>query len=268
VNSFLPSVRRLLVITAAVAAGILGALSLASPTSAHKPLVEGVAVCDSAAGDWAVTWTVKNSENDLVGTVTKVVLTPDGTTITNIAVDAVLPESDDAALLTGVQHVPTTFDSATLTVDVHWNRGRGVDASHKGTVSFEGTCQAVTPKPSAQFASSCEGVVTVTLTNAADATAPAVFTVSGQGGFSQTSTVEAGKSAKVDVPKANAGGVITVTEGANNTPVADGRFVPVANCLPVTGVKTGMYAAGGLVLAGLGGALFVFFRRRRIRFVS
>ncbi|HZN73430.1 MAG TPA: LPXTG cell wall anchor domain-containing protein [Micromonosporaceae bacterium] len=266
-NSFLPSVRRLLIILAAIAAGIVGALALGSPTSAHQPFVEGVAVCDTAAGDWVVTWTVKNSENDLVGEVTGVRLTPDGTTVTDIEVDAVLPTSISSTPLTGVQHVPATFESASLTVDVHWNRGRGVDASHKGTVSFEGTCQATTPNPGASFASSCEGVVTVTLTNATDATAPAVFTVSGQGGFTQTSTVDAGKDAKVDVPKANAG-AITVTEGANNTPVAEGKSMPVANCLPVTGVETGMYAAGGLALAGLGGVLFVFFRRRRFRFVS
>jgi LPXTG-motif cell wall-anchored protein len=265
VNSFLPSVRRLLVLVTAVAAGTLGAMSLASPTHAHQPFVKGVAVCDTATGDWVVTWTVQNSEDDLAGRVTGVHLTPQDTTVSAIAVDAVLPRSGDGAL-TGTQRVPASATSASLRVDVHWNRGRGVDASHSGRVELKGTCAKQAATPGASFESSCEGNVAVTLTNAADATAPAQFTVTGEGGFSQTSTVDAGQSAKVDVPKANAKAV-KVTESTSGS-TFDGQFVPVANCLPVTGTKTGMMAAGGIALAGVGGVLFLFFRRRRIRFVS
>jgi LPXTG-motif cell wall-anchored protein len=265
VNSFLPSVRRLVVLATAVAAGTLGALWIASPTHAHRPFVEGVAVCDTAAGDWVVTWTVRNSENDLVGQITGVSWTPAGTTVSGIAVSGVLPQSDEGEL-TGTQRVPASATSASLTVDVHWNRGNGVDASHTGRVGFEGTCGKQAATPGASFESSCEGNVAVTLTNAADATVPAQFTVTGEGGFSQASTVDAGKTAKVDVPKANAK-AIKVTESTSGS-TFDGQLVPVANCLPVTGTKTGMMAAGGIALAGVGGVLFLLFRRRRIRFVS
>jgi LPXTG-motif cell wall-anchored protein len=271
VKNFLPSVRRLMVLCAAVAAGTLGALALASPVSAHQTSVTGQIVCDQQAGEWVITWTVTNTQNNIVGTFESVDLSPAAPALEKIVDGGTLP-LNSAGPLTETQRLPGSTPAGVRTLEVHvlWNYPAGhsdVRDSDSGSVKLEGTCNAPTANPGAAFESSCEGVVTVTLSNAADATAPAVFTVTGHAGFSQSATVEAGKDATVSVPKANSS-TIKVSEGPAGKVVMEGGLTPVANCLPVTGAKTGLYAAGGLALAGVGGALFVLFRRRRIRFVS
>jgi len=271
VKNFLPPVRRLLVLCAAVAAGTLGALALASPVSAHHTSVNGEIVCDLKAGEWVITWTVTNTQNNIVGTFESATLSPAAPALTTIVTGGTLP-LNSAGPLTEVQRLPGSTPAGVRTLEVHvlWNYPPGKSDVRDGardSVEIEGTCNAPASNPGAAFESSCEGVVTVTLTNAADATAPAVFTVTGHAGFSQSATVDAGKDAKVSVPKANSS-AIKVTEGTDNKLVKEGGATEVANCLPVTGVKTGLYAAGGLALAGVGSVLFMLFRRRRIRFVA
>lgn len=265
---FYPPVRRVLVLGGAALAGAAAAVAIASPANAHYPTVAGEAVCDTAAGDWVVTWTVANSETDLEGRVIGVTITPSGTTVTNIAVGATLPKKGQSPL-TGVQHVPANAASASLTVNVRWNRnGRIIEKADTGTVTFEGTCapaQPRKPKPSASFSTACDGQVTVTLKNAADATAPAEFTVTGKNGFTAKKTVAPGAEDKsIVVPAANSS-EITVTSGDFT---ATGKRVVPGSCggLPVTGVKVGAAAAGALGLVGVGAGLFFVARRRRVRF--
>ncbi|MFS8477623.1 MAG: LPXTG cell wall anchor domain-containing protein [Micromonosporaceae bacterium] len=265
------SPRRLAAVTAAAFVGAAATLALASPASAHHPIVKGEAVCDTATGDWVVTWTVGNSERDLEAKVTKVELAPAGTTITNIAEGAVLPKKG-AGVLTGVQRVSADKDMASLTVHAKWDRKKPVTAKAQGKVYFKDECAKETPKeakPAAEFKTSCDMTVTVILTNAEDATAPAAFTVTGKDGFSEQKTVAPGEQAEVAVPAANAA-EITVTEGAQDAVVATNERAAPANCdsLPVTGVQAGAIAAGALGLLGVGAALFFVARRRRIRFVA
>lgn len=263
--------RRLSAIAGATLAGIAATLAFASPAAAHHPIVEGQAVCDTAAGDWVVTWKVGNSETDLTGKIIEMTLTPAGTTVTNIAVGATLPKKGDG-VLTGVQRVSADKTQAKLAVTARWIRnGDTITEDASATVSFKEACVKQTaPEPTASFSTGCDGVVTVTLKNGADATAPAEFTVAGKDGWVARKTVEPGKTDdSIKVPAANSQ-EITVTEGADNTPVAkSGRAVP-ANCggLPVTGVQAGAIATGALALLGAGAGLFVVARRRRIRFTA
>lgn len=260
------NLRRLAALSVAAFAGATAALVLASPASAHHPTVAGKAVCDSAKGDWVVSWTVGNTEDDLTGEILEVTLTPAGTTVTNITVGATIPEDGDGTL-DGVQRVPADQQSASLTVKALWVRdGKKIKASASDQVDFEGTCAA---GPAASFSTDCTGVVTVKLTNGADATADAQFTVTGTNGFSEKISVPAGTEKAVTVPAANSAEV-TVTEGPNNTVVATGKRAVPGSCgnLPVTGVKAGAAAAGALGLAAAGAALFVVARRRRIRFTA
>lgn len=113
-----PAARRLLSIAAATVAGLAAALVIASPASAHHIDI-GVSKTCQQDGTWKVTWTVNNSEDDLAGKVTAVALTPAGTTVSNIVVDAVLPADGS---LVGTQIVPGDAAGATISVTVHWNR--------------------------------------------------------------------------------------------------------------------------------------------------
>jgi len=259
------TLRRLVTVGVAATAGTAAALVLASPASAHHPTVSGKAVCDSATGDWVVTWTVGNTEDDLTGEVISVTLTPASTTVSKIAVGATIPKDGDGTL-DGVQRVSTSETSASLTVKARWIRdNRIIEDSRTGKAEFEGTCAA---KPTAEFTTDCVGVVTVKLMNTAG-TAEAHFTVTGKNGFAEKKTVAAGTEDKVTVPAANSAEV-TVTEGPDNTMIATGKRAVPGTCgnLPVTGVKVGAAAAGALGLVGIGTFLFLAARRRRIRFTA
>ena len=58
---------------AAIAAGALlgmsGAVALATPASAHHPIIVGSAPCVEADGTWKASWLVTNSEDDIAGPV-------------------------------------------------------------------------------------------------------------------------------------------------------------------------------------------------------
>lgn len=262
-NSMHPAFRRLTAFAGAVLAGTAAALLLASPASAHQTMVEGTAVCDTAKGDWVVTWTVGNTEDDLEGKITGMSLKPDGTTVTNIAKDAVLPMKGKGEL-TGVQRVAASEKEASLSVSAQWIRDKET-INHKDadTVTFTGTCA----KNTATFATACDGVVTVTLDNTAG-TEAAKFVVKGKDGWVVEKTVEAGKTdSSVKVPAANSA---EITVSQSDTVIATGKKALPANCggLPVTGAKAGAAAAGALGLVGAGAALFVMARRRRIRFTT
>lgn len=266
-NNFLPSVRRLSTLASALVVGALAALAVASPANAHDTTVSGKGVCDRATGEWVITWTITNSQNNIVGKLTNVTLTPAGSAVTAIAVDAVLPLKSNGPL-TGVQRLPATDEPrAALAVSVLWDYADRDDVtdSARDEAEFEGTCNVPVVKTGAAFQSDCAGAVDVTLTNDATSDRAANFVVTGQAGFAEKSTVQAGAAAKVTVPKASAGG-ITVTEGESK--VAEGKWLQGAACLPVTGTRTGLIAGGGLALAGLGAVMFVLFRRRRVRFTA
>lgn len=207
------SLRRALAVTGAAALGLTASLAVASPASAHHPIVSGQAVCDTETGNWKVTWTVANSERDIEGKITKVVTVPEST-LTTIVPGATLPRNGKG-VLTDEQLVAGNRKSAELTVTAEWRRPgmfggtRKITQSAKAKVKFSGTCEAPQSKPHAEFASDCEGV-TVTLINRKGATKPAEFIVTGEGGFEEKVTVVTGQET-VRVPAENAG-KISVTE--------------------------------------------------------
>jgi LPXTG-motif cell wall-anchored protein len=143
--------RRLAALGGSALLGMTAVLTLAGPASAHYPTVKGEATCDTATGDWSVTWKVANSEGDITGELTEVSLTPAGTTVTNIEVGAALPKSGDGPLV-GVQNVGNDQESATLKVKVEWIRGKKkITEKGEDTVKFKGDCkkEEASPSPSA-----------------------------------------------------------------------------------------------------------------------
>lgn len=266
------ALRRICAIAGAALAGTAAALVLASPASAHHPDVAGTARCDEATGDWVVNWKVGNSETDITARVTTATLTPRGTTVTNIAENATVPKH--GTTLNGVQKVSgdTTATEATLYVKTEWIRGRQtITGEATGHAPFNGDCKKPvekTAKPSAKFETACDSVVTVKLSNGADATRPAELTVTGKDGWSEKKSVAPGQTdVVVTVPAANAHD-LTVTEGTKEV-AKYARTVP-ADCgaLPLTGVKLTAAIGGAVVLLGAGTAMFFVARRRRVRFTA
>jgi LPXTG-motif cell wall-anchored protein len=220
--------RRLALAALAALVGAFAALIGATPASAHTSVVRGAAVCSSDTGEWQVTWTLTNRLTDLPGTLTKVELTPADTTVTNIAVGAVIP---NPGTLTGVQMVPGTAKSASLSIRASWPDGFQQYQDSRATVYFSGTCLQDQPKPNASFASACDGSVTVTLSNDAAATRTAAFVVTGAGNFSQSVSVAKGATSTVTVP-ASAASAITVSVGT--TKVAQSAWSAPSDCPAVT----------------------------------
>lgn len=267
-NHFVPSVRHVLALTGAALAGTVAALAFASPASAHHSEVTGQAVCDLATGEFVVNWTITSNAPAQVThyRLASVELTPAGSTVTNIAETGAgqFPHAV-ATPLTGVQRLPGNATSASLTVEAQWKNLFNEEKPRTGTVQFNGVCA----KPSATFATVCDGKVTVTLeNNATFATATATLVVTGKDGWtSPPQVLEPGKETKVEVPAANSAEVKVLL---GETVIATGGRALPANCggLPVTGVKIGTAVGGALGLLGLGSMLFVAARRRRIRFTA
>jgi LPXTG-motif cell wall-anchored protein len=197
----------------------------ASPAAAHHSTITGEGVCDTSTGTWVVTWTVANSEDDLKGQITDVNSVPASPAVTNIVVGAWLPKKPGT--LSGTQVLPGNASNASLEVKVHWKRyiwGHWQDIydTAKTRIRLGGKCEEDKPSPSASFSSACDGTVTVTLANGADARRDANFVVNGANGFTASRTVAPDGSDTVVVPAANAGS-ITVLIGEKI--IAEGGFV-------------------------------------------
>ncbi len=223
------TVRRAVVVAIAMLAGAFAALIGAAPASAHFSGVTGTAVCDNDTGEWVVTWTVEVHRTNLPGTLTKVELTPAGSTVTNIQVGATIPNPGS---LVGVQRVPNSESVADIVIRAAWPDGYKENQDRPAPpISLDGSCKQDQAKPHASFASACDGSVTATLTNDAEATKTAAFTVTGDGGFSQSASVAKGQTATVVIP-AKSAGAINVLVG--NTKVTQSSWTPPTDCPAVT----------------------------------
>lgn len=229
--------RRAAALTAGALIGLAGVTAIASPASAHYSQPSGTAICDSAAGEWVVTWTVKSVyhyDSTHFG-FQSVEVTPAGTTVSGIAVSDANTYPVNTPV-TGVQRVPGSATEATLSVKAKWNDGYPEKQARTAKVTFEGTCakdeppatstpepaepspqpspSATTPPPvsipTASFASDCTGKVTVTLANSAEATTDTVLTVRAKD-FTRKATVKPGGQETVVVPAG--AGEVTVSEG-------------------------------------------------------
>jgi hypothetical protein len=229
VKSFRRFLRRLSIVAAATTLGSAAVIALsATPAWAHHTTLNGDPVCDTATGNWVITWTVYNSERDKTAELKEASWTPVGSSMTNIAVGAILPKKNQG-VLTGVQTVPGNTVSASLKIRAKWTNGFKENA-HEKTVTFRGTCEEDKPKPHVAFSSACDGSVLVTLSNDADAKKSATFTVTGEGGFTQTKTVAAGTQVDVTVPASASGAISVTVPGAQNATYA---WVEPDNCAPV-----------------------------------
>jgi len=227
------TLRRALCLAGATFVAALVAVAIPSPASAHHPIIEGQASCQAATGTWIVTWTVKNSEYDLAGTLTEVTVSPG--TVTNIVVGATLPKATEPPLV-GVQTLSGDATQAALKVTAFWKRPTYTTSkSEASSVELRGSCRIpLTAKPAATFASHCDETVTATLINGADANTAAMFKVTAAGGFAKTAKVDPSGSVTIDIPAANAS-TITVKSGYKT--VAVGKFEDPTNCaIPQTTV--------------------------------
>lgn|GEM_PF-1019953 len=122
-NRLKSPLRRALAIAAGATIGMVGAVALATPASAHHPIPVGLPVCKTADGDWKIVWKVWNSERDLAATLTEVSTDPAETEITGeIFVGAELPTGSDG--IRGEQMIPSEITKVTLTVTAEWLRVR------------------------------------------------------------------------------------------------------------------------------------------------
>lgn len=234
-RTFRPSIRRTIrrtiSVAVAVLAGAAATLAFASPASAHHTAIAGDARCDTASGQWVVAWTVRSESTPPQATQFKLVyvqVQPAGSDVTGLPVDTF---QDIATPFTGEQRLPGDATSATLSVRGRWNNNFEEKQVRTKTIEFGGGCQEDQPKPNASFASACDGTVTVTLTNDADATKDAEFTVTGAGGFEENKTVAPGDSAEVVVPAASASAVkVTVGKGT----IGEYSWAQPEDCAPLT----------------------------------
>lgn len=120
-NRLKSPLRRALAVAAGATIGLVGAVALTTPASAHHPIPVGLPVCVTADGDWKVVWKVWNSERDLAATLTAVSTDPaEGELTGEIVVGAELPTGRDG--IRGEQTLPAEVSKVTLTVTAEWIR--------------------------------------------------------------------------------------------------------------------------------------------------
>ena len=270
---------RLVTVLSAVALGILGALVVADPASAHHTATKGVARCAAEGSGWIVAWTVDGSDEKQRY---KILTATTKDWSTNATVGGAFGgELGSLATgfkpttqsFTGEQTIPASVAAVWLSVGAHWENNDGSGKLDRASTPKENAAKVQRPNcgpgPNVTFASECDHTVTVTLANMG-ATGPVTFTISGKG----DRTVAANATDVVNVPGDTE---ITVTA----TGMAAKKFTwtaPTTPCqtvvetpppaLAVTGSSLSSPLAIGGMLLGLGmvliGALFLFRRRRTI----
>lgn len=222
--------RRLVSALAAVSAGIVGVLVVASPAQAHHSEVVGESECDTTTGQWKVHWTVTGYAPPGVQTwwlkEEKATHQAGGSTVTD---PNPIPTGSENAkrtnqTFTGTQVVPGNASSATLEVKAKWSNGFGERDRKIGEVHFTDVCEPNKPSPTASFSSNCDGTVSVTLRN--DGTANAVFQINGG------ADITVARNAKPDpITVQPVNGKVTVTSGGQ--PVGDPfTWTPPDDCAP------------------------------------
>ncbi|HEX6685263.1 MAG TPA: LPXTG cell wall anchor domain-containing protein [Candidatus Limnocylindrales bacterium] len=252
--------KRLLALAGSIAAGMAGALVLASPAQAHHPEVKGEFVCQ-VDGTYKITWTVKNGDFDSPLMKIKTVdPTPDGD-ITEIKEGVWLEKN---ASLKGVQIVPGTTTEAKLYINATWHKTKEgeakVEEDADGKVKPVGTC---VPAKAAVGQGDCTNF-SVTVTTSAEHKATTATVKYG----TQTKPVtlkDGGDSQKVDLsPSSETEATVTFADSTFTATVA---YNKPANCggLPQTGSSTTTMIAGGTGAAALGAFIFFMARRRMVK---
>jgi len=264
--------------------------------------VSGSAVCDTATGDWVVTWKTNADSGGHAKTYrwTKVDLTPAGTKIDNAKIAVTAPGAyplTDKEELTGVQRVPSTEKSATLTVRAEWDNSATDKNDRSATVGFEGECKKTptdepstppsTPpavpsdlpgEPEPIFEADCD-TMTIGLDNPVDGVQITLKFKTSKGeertlvikpGEKKSETFSATTGFKVDV-------TFTATvEGEKFSETTTIEYEQPSDCdsngggggLPLTGAAAGSIAGGAGALLAVGAGLFFMARRRKVKFTA
>lgn len=222
-KSFRPSLRRVIAVAAAALVGTAGAVLVASPASAHHPIVTGSAVCE-ADGTYTVTWTIKNSEHDIPGEIKRL-----SRQISGVQEGDVVPANRGS--VTGTETVPGTTTYLSLKVKMKWVRGWWkYQAERTGWVKLRGKCTPKQPEPDAEFVSNCDGVI-VTVSNGANATKKVTFIVTGTDGFTEESEeLGKGQSEQIFVPKDKAGSIVVTIKGDTSQWQKEGKWEDPGEC--------------------------------------
>lgn len=293
-----PPLRRTAVLTAGVLIGLSGAFALAGPASAHHSSVTGAAVCDTATGEWVVTWKTNADSGPTPRSYrwTKVDLTPAGTKLDNpkIAVtDTETYPRTNKEELTGVQRVSAAEKSATLTVRAEWENKKTDDQDRSATVTFEGKCEktpadkpSTPPKvptdlpgePEPLVEADCD-TMTIGLDNPVDGVKITLKFKTSKG-ERRTLVVKAGEK-KSETFSATTGFTVDVTfsgtvQGEDFSSATTVEYEQPEDCdgsgngggLPLTGAAAGSIAGGAGALLAVGAGLFLVARRRKVKFTA
>jgi LPXTG-motif cell wall-anchored protein len=220
--------RRILAVAGSAVVGLIGALALASPASAHHTEVSGVPYCDTSTGDWVVTWTVDSFAPEEAPNyrLLDVQVTPQGSSVSNIAIT----EGDgfphaSGVPLEGVQRLPGDTQSASLSVRAKWSNRFEEKDLKSGTVTFEGTCKKPPAELDVNSASTCDEL-TVTVANPADGAAVSVQVTTSAGG-SEEFDLAPGADQTVSFPAAEGLTYQVTVDGAE---IGSGEWTDPGDC--------------------------------------
>jgi LPXTG-motif cell wall-anchored protein len=243
VNPLKSSLKRTTAVLAGSLLGLVGAVALAAPASAHHADITGTPVC-TTGDNWKVDWKVTNWEGGKVGKIIAVTSVPADPALTVIKVDATM---ESGASLTDTQAFTGAVTEASLEVTVVWESDRG----RKNTNPPKDTKKAKVYKP----APCPTATPSVTPSSAPPTSTPPV-----------TSSPSVSPSVSVS-PSTSASPTPSATPSPSPTPVVPGEGGG-GGTLPKTGVAVGGIAAGAGVLLALGAGLFMMARRRRVKFTA
>jgi hypothetical protein len=269
--------RRILAVAASVSIGIVGALSLASPASAHHTNISGTTECaDPVTGEWVVTWTVTSWATSY-GQATKYKITslqttPDDTNVAGIPLNT-YRDMDQAFV--GEQVLPAEADFAQIEVSAKWNNNN-TKTNTSPKVHRPEPCEEEQPSPvTVSDEATCDELLVTVDNTAGDKTIAALITTSA--GQEEKADVEAGGSWTVSFTPDDG---FTYEVAIDGQPFGQGGWTEPEDCdepdgggggdeeLPVTGAQSALIAGGALLLLTAGGAMYVMARRRRIRFIA
>jgi hypothetical protein len=194
--------RRAAILSTTVLVGMVGAVILAGPASAHDTSVNGpTTVCDAATGTYTITYTGQG-DYDLPSTVSVVDASPAGTTVTPQSQDVqpvTLKGGGYSDPFTIVQTgVPGTATTASITITEVWSDQYTVRGTATAT-NLGGDCTKTTTPTAPSFANdACEGYAPVGASYTITAVTGVVYKVNGE-------TVAAGTYPATD------GSTITIT---------------------------------------------------------
>jgi hypothetical protein len=125
----------LLVAVLCLGAQLPGTAAAASETSSRYLHMSGWAVCEPAARQWVITWSVTNT-SDVGGTIGNMRVNPAGHPLTNMPTEMAAGET-----VQGEQRIPADQYWADIAFDVNWHDGV-VTYNHNWRTAIKMGCQA------------------------------------------------------------------------------------------------------------------------------